>query len=280
MLADMPGVGVWRLETHGYYAAAELPAVADLLSRAGGNVAARLEMEQRQQMVDDPRNQGKQLTALFYVPVLHVEATPAQLLQVLGASGRAAAIGVGSDGGEPPAIEGPPAAVVAAPVAPAAQPTPLDDPETVPNQPDLIQRITTAIGKAADRDRMMTLKANIEAAVLNPHDRTAVEQTWMTKAQEMANAAGPNQGQIVSAQATPAQPTPPAVAAPTPAPPAPAVDRQAVFLAINTWAGFKQLGLSALQAFYKEWSPEVEGDLRKATGDQLQAFKTWLEANK
>lgn len=268
MLADMPGIGVWRLETHGYYAAAELPAVADLLSRAGGNVAARLEMEQRQQMVEDPRNAGKQLTALFYVPVLHVEATPAQLLQVLGSGGRAAAIGVGSDDFGPPAIEAPPAAIAPPPPAPEP-PSPPPPGTTVPDQPDLVQRIVTAIGGAADRDRMMTLKANIEAAVLNTQDRASVEHAWTIKAQMMAKAA-------------PAQPVP------QPPPPAPnpvaaavgPIDRQTVFLAINTWAGFKNLGMSNLTTFYQEWTNSAEADLRAATAEQLVGFKTWLEANK
>jgi hypothetical protein len=281
MLADMPGIGVWRLETHGYYAAAELPAVADLLSKAGGNVAARLEMEQRQQMVDDPRNAGKQITALFYVPVLHVEATPAQLLAVLGSGGRVA-IGVGSDDDGPPAIEAPPAAIEPPP-AHTEQPPPPPPGTTIPPQPDLVNRIITAIAGAADRNRMMTLRANIVAAVLDPADRATVEAAWTGRAQAMANAA-PNEGQSATAQAAPTPQPPPAVhpnAGTTTLlePAGPAIDRQAVFLSINTWAGYKNLGMSALAAFFKEWS-QSDQDIREATGEELVAFKAWLELNK
>jgi len=84
MLAEMSGIGVWRLETHGYYAAAELPAMADLLSAVGGNVPARLEMEERSAMVPDPRDSSKEVATRFMVPVLHVQRTPSQLVQILG----------------------------------------------------------------------------------------------------------------------------------------------------------------------------------------------------
>src|SRR5207248_231981 len=33
-LPDVPGIGCWRLETHGYYAAVELAATADIIERA------------------------------------------------------------------------------------------------------------------------------------------------------------------------------------------------------------------------------------------------------
>lgn len=88
MLAEMSGIGVWRLETHGYFAAAELPAVADLLSAVGGNVPARLEMEERSAVVPDPRKPGEEMITRFMVPVLHVQATPAQLIATLGSNGR------------------------------------------------------------------------------------------------------------------------------------------------------------------------------------------------
>lgn len=88
MLADVPGIGVWRCETHGFYAATELPAVAELLAAAGGYVAARLELEQR--TAKRPKAGGGVETRHWMVPVLHVDAAPAQLLALTGGNGRAA----------------------------------------------------------------------------------------------------------------------------------------------------------------------------------------------
>lgn len=74
MLRDVPGIGVWRLETGGYYAAVELPGMVELLARAQGLVTALLELRQR-----TVTREGK--TMHFVVPVLHVEDfTPGQLI--------------------------------------------------------------------------------------------------------------------------------------------------------------------------------------------------------
>jgi len=82
MLADVPGIGVWRLESHGYYAATELPAVAELLAAAGGYVAGRLELEERS--ARRPKDGGGMETRRWMVPVLHVDAKPAELLALTG----------------------------------------------------------------------------------------------------------------------------------------------------------------------------------------------------
>lgn len=85
MLRDVPGLGVWLLTTHGYYAAAELPEVAHFLAGTRGYVDAWLSMEEKQVVRDD----GK--TARFMVPKLDVAVTPAQLLA--GQGGIAPAVG-------------------------------------------------------------------------------------------------------------------------------------------------------------------------------------------
>jgi len=84
MLADVPGIGVWRLESHGYYAATELPAVAELLAAAGGYVAGRLELEERS--ARRPKDGGGMETRRWMVPVLHVDAKPAELLALTGST--------------------------------------------------------------------------------------------------------------------------------------------------------------------------------------------------
>jgi hypothetical protein len=74
MLRDVPGLGVWRLESHGYYAAVELPAVAEFLARTKGYLPAALVLEER--VV-----KRKGVTLRYLVPAIEVEAvTPGQLV--------------------------------------------------------------------------------------------------------------------------------------------------------------------------------------------------------
>jgi len=77
MLPELPGIGVWRLDTHGYYAAIELPQTADFLGAvtdAGGYIRATLALEER--IVKRP---GVGIRS-FLVPALHVDVTPEALM--------------------------------------------------------------------------------------------------------------------------------------------------------------------------------------------------------
>lgn len=94
MLEDVPGLGVWRVDTGSYYAAVELPGVATILSQAQGIIPGRLILDQRSvlRQVD-----GAPKTFNFVVPVLDIsEFTPGQLasgkVQELIAARRAAAV--------------------------------------------------------------------------------------------------------------------------------------------------------------------------------------------
>lgn len=73
ILSDVEGIGVFRLESHGYYSATELPEVAEFLARAGSYVPAWLSLEQRTVVRD-----GK--TRRWMVPTIEVDVTPAALL--------------------------------------------------------------------------------------------------------------------------------------------------------------------------------------------------------
>jgi hypothetical protein len=69
MLPDVPGLGCWRLESHGYYAAVELSATAAMLEQAtarGQMLPARLRIDQRRQLKD-----GK--TTRYAVPVIDID---------------------------------------------------------------------------------------------------------------------------------------------------------------------------------------------------------------
>jgi hypothetical protein len=104
LLPDLPGVGVWRLETHGYYAAVELAGVAELLAATRGVVGAELRIEQR--TVKRPGEPARQ----FAVPVLDVHATAGEVLGVAaapaGTPGRRSAqeLATPAPGGMPEAI--------------------------------------------------------------------------------------------------------------------------------------------------------------------------------
>jgi hypothetical protein len=77
MLRDLPGLGVWRIDTSGYYAAVELQGAVEVVQLAAGRgqmLPAQLRLEQR--MVKRPGSQTKR----FAVPVLDIEVSPAQLL--------------------------------------------------------------------------------------------------------------------------------------------------------------------------------------------------------
>jgi hypothetical protein len=81
MLRDLPGLGVWRIDTQGYYAAVELAGAVQVIQAAAGRGAllpARLRLEQRS--VKRPDEKGKPQTFRFAVPVLDIEVSPAQLL--------------------------------------------------------------------------------------------------------------------------------------------------------------------------------------------------------
>lgn len=98
MLRDIPGMGVWRLESHGWNAAAELPDTAEFLARAGGYIPASLYLKPQRSVITVD---GKPQTRDWMVPALEVEGvTPAQLL---------------AGGGSPAAIGQPDRAAIEAP---------------------------------------------------------------------------------------------------------------------------------------------------------------------
>lgn len=81
VLRDVEGIGVWRLETHGWNAATELPDVAGFLAQAGGYVDGFLALEERTSKAEVTRNgETKVETRHFMVPTIEVDVTPAELL--------------------------------------------------------------------------------------------------------------------------------------------------------------------------------------------------------
>lgn len=99
MLPELEAVGVWRLETHGWNAAAEIPAVAELAQFVGDLVPAHLHLVERRAIKD-----GK--TSRFVVPVLDLQIGTARLKEIVAeVSGQTSPALAGQQ--QAPAIEAP-----------------------------------------------------------------------------------------------------------------------------------------------------------------------------
>lgn len=94
MLADVPSLGTWKLEAHGWNAAAELPMLAASIASAPQPIPARLEVQFREKKLLRPHLPAdKQIESRNYVvPVLHFDfVTPAQAFGgQIGAAARTA----------------------------------------------------------------------------------------------------------------------------------------------------------------------------------------------
>jgi hypothetical protein len=77
VVPDLPGIGVWRLESHGYNAAVELQGIVDLCTTKASMLPARLRLEQRsvKRVIKD-----KLTTLRFAVPVLDLDVNPMSLV--------------------------------------------------------------------------------------------------------------------------------------------------------------------------------------------------------
>lgn len=142
MLPDLPGLGVFRLDTHSYYAAVEIGDAAELMQAArdkGVFLPAVLRIDHRQRV-----EQGR--TKKFPVPVLEVMATFRQI-----ASGQLEAGGLTAQLPPPPG-EQPRAITSGQPTPPPATTPALDAGE----QPVSAQEI-------ADRATAVTTREEVEA---------------------------------------------------------------------------------------------------------------------
>ena len=78
MLRDVESLGVWRLESHGWNAAAEIPAMAELAQYVGELVPAVLSLTSRTSVKD-----GK--TSQYVVPVLDLAIQKQRLVEIVAA---------------------------------------------------------------------------------------------------------------------------------------------------------------------------------------------------
>lgn len=98
MLPELEAIGVWRCETHGWNAAAEIPAVAELAQYVGDLVPAHLHLVERRAIKDGQ-------TSRFVVPVLDLQIGTARLREIVAEKmGQPAELGGGP---KPAAIAAP-----------------------------------------------------------------------------------------------------------------------------------------------------------------------------
>lgn len=100
MLRDLDAIGVWRLESHGWNAAAELPGLVELAMHVGELVPANLYLAERK-VIKDGR------TSRFIVPGLDLEVSPGRLAAIV--SGQAEAAALAAPATAPAAISATPA---------------------------------------------------------------------------------------------------------------------------------------------------------------------------
>jgi hypothetical protein len=144
MLPELDTMGVWRLESHGYNAAAEIPMIAELAMHVGDLVPARLQLVERRALKD-----GK--TSRFVVPVLDLDVNTRRLVELAG----------GRDGAPMLEAAGAPsgqAQIGSAPAAPAVAPGPAR-PDVTP-----IEYYQPLIDAANTRDELNTLWQSISEA--------------------------------------------------------------------------------------------------------------------
>jgi len=152
MIPDLPGLGVFRLDTGSFYAAVEIGDSAALMQVArdrGVFLPAILRIEQRQRVA------GGQ-TKKYPVPVLEVLATFRDL-----ATGAIENAGIVAQ--LPPAPGEQPRAITAgAPAVPPPPPPPRPAATVGPDAPPTAQEIANAAAKATTRAQVVEMKATAE----------------------------------------------------------------------------------------------------------------------
>lgn len=89
MLPELDSTGVWRMETHGWNAAAEIPMIGELAAHVGSMVPAKLHLVERRKVV---QVNGKPTTSRFVVPVVDLEIKVRELAQIVSGLGPAGQI--------------------------------------------------------------------------------------------------------------------------------------------------------------------------------------------
>lgn len=166
MLPELEAIGVWRMESHGWNAAAEIPAVAELAQYVGDLVPANLNLVPRRSVRDGQ-------TSRFVVPVLDLQIGTARLKEIVAAKSGA------------PALEAP--AGTGAPALEAPQPA-AEAPVAAYDQ------AFAAVAAAADLERLAEVwdiaksRGLVGADSVASPERDQFVATWKQRARELKTA--------------------------------------------------------------------------------------------
>lgn len=175
ILPDLPGLGLWRLETHGWNAAAELQGTVELIAAAMGHgrlLPARLRLQQRSSIVTVS---GKSQTVRFAVPVLDLDVRMGELAS--------AGVPVAALHGETPAL-----AALSAPAVeveadrPRITPVPVQDMPEAP-VPSIRDQVTAEPRPRAKRSNAQT---PLPATGLKPRTAASAGE-WMQRINAIAD---------------------------------------------------------------------------------------------
>ena len=207
-------------------------------------------------MVPDPRDASKEVATRFMVPVLHVQRTPGQLVQILGGSGATALPGA-PERVALPATQQPSALTAAA----AADYDP--EQERMRVYQVLHNQFAEAIAQAQDMAKLRGLGNAIRQSVLPDHLQASLRTEWQGRQRTLATFDGPEA----------VAPAPPPASIPTQNG-AGQVDRAAEFTAIQHTAGAQGMTWPALRDAFAAFADGIA--ITQATGEQLAAFHTHL----
>ncbi|MCI0584714.1 MAG: hypothetical protein L0227_17800 [Chloroflexi bacterium] len=178
MLRDVPGLGVWRLDTQGWYAAHELIGAVEVIAVAAGRGAllpARLRLDQRS--VKRPDKNGKVVTRRFAVPVIDIEVTPAQLL----AGGQGQPLQIAADR---------PAVLTAVPMLAAPVPSIAEQSAPPPERPKRANGATDIPASGRRRAQRTTAEADLFPEEAQADDTTPATKEAPGEAADAPHAAG------------------------------------------------------------------------------------------
>jgi hypothetical protein len=205
MLADVQGLGVWRLETHGMNAISELAMLAELLSRVSMPLPARLVLRTETRKFFN-REKQKVEKREFPVPSLLFDQVTARQVQIGGdALTQAVTGGVGAQTaiGSSQAAPGP-AAVAATPaLPPATGPVTVDQYRaTVRLTPN---EVMGQIASATDPEQIKALwtRLSAEKVSFGPEIDRGLKDRMVQKAQQLSTQIRARQAAEAARQQTP-----------------------------------------------------------------------------
>jgi hypothetical protein len=175
MLADVPGIGVWRLESHGIYAAMELSQLAHLLGATSLPIPGRLVLQARARKFFN-QAEGKVESRDWFTPVVLIDSVTARQVAI-GGDALTQALSVGQEH-----------ALTAPPAAPAIEAAPASPPPAArqqsPSREELIERGLARIGAMVSAEESADVKGRIEK-MGNPPELVSA---WQAKVLELLQA--------------------------------------------------------------------------------------------